>query len=196
MLYIVDQAEIAFGSVSVLSLHTFIRGFDCVKVIPITCLHLLFTCSQSSGFVEPTKAAVRANDPVTLGSPLPEETKEIDASAKTTTDVVVDRRVSKRLRTVTTRYSSAEPEVKKQKGKEGGKKKSGPKTNKLTAQLPPLPEESTSAVTSPEKSTGPFQTSTIIGAVLRGFYPCLRVNAFRLAGFTTLMHTERYNTYS
>ena len=54
-----------------------------------------------------------------------------------------------------------------------------------------LSEVCASSTTSSTKLTLPFETPTIVGPLVGGFCLCAPLNAFRLAGFSTAMHTER-----
>ncbi|WZY72398.1 hypothetical protein YC2023_004638 [Brassica napus] len=105
----------------------------------------------------------------------------------------VQKRTSKRLHILFVPFSPPQPPPKKIKGK-GGRKKTGKRTKKVQPEMATVSEVCASATTSPTKLTQPFDTPTTVGPLVGGFSPCVRLNAFRVAGFCTLMHTERdYN---
>ncbi|KAL0695720.1 hypothetical protein Bca4012_062900 [Brassica carinata] len=133
-----------------------------------------------------------------------------------TVSVAVQTRASKRSRTPAIKYTPPAPPLKKQKGKKGASREKKvstavpsipaapshaattlteqPGSVLIESELPPIREKPSSAALTPTKKSGSFVSETKIGAFVGGFSPCVRRNAFRLAGFCTVMHTPReYN---
>ncbi|KAF3534597.1 hypothetical protein DY000_02039806 [Brassica cretica] len=75
---------------------------------------------------------------------------------------VVEKRTSKRLRTLSVTFSPPQPQPKKAKGK-GGRKKTGKRKENVQSEMVTLSEVCDSSTTSPTKLTSQFETPTIVG---------------------------------
>ncbi|KAG5414782.1 hypothetical protein IGI04_002349 [Brassica rapa subsp. trilocularis] len=155
---------------------------------PIKDATLLNDRSQSRRLLTPTLPNVPLGGAAVLISIEKGETK-----GNPNPSGVVQKRTSKRLHILFVPFSPPQPPPKKIKGK-GGRKKTWKRTKKVQPEMATVSEVCASTTTSPTKLTQSFDTPTTVGPLVGGFSPCVRLNAFRVAGFCTLMHTERdYN---
>ncbi|CAH8349842.1 unnamed protein product [Eruca vesicaria subsp. sativa] len=108
--------------------------------------------------------------------------------------IAAETRASKRQRGPPIKYTPPGNVVKKTKIPAAAKKKRTQLAKKTKPSPAPLPAVSIPSVVPPQNITGSFMTTTQIGPLVGGFNPCVRVNAFHLARFRTLLHTpEEYN---
>ncbi|KAL0795797.1 hypothetical protein Bca101_067174 [Brassica carinata] len=159
--------------------------------------------------ISPVKTTIETSN-------VPDEPATGEVRTEETVSVAVQTRASKRSRTPAIKYTPPAPPLKKQKGKKGASREKKvstavpsipaalshaattlteqPGSVLIESELPPIREKPSSAALTPTKKSGSFLSETKIGAFVGGFSPCVRRNAFRLAGFCTVMHTPReYN---